>query len=79
MVHCVKGSCHRIVSGYQHMILNTLDDVEQTKGTYYCTVVVVQKTQVDLAVQVYGWKIVERKYVKGETGYSGVAILNELH
>lgn len=43
-------------------------------GTYSCAVVVAQKTQVDLAVQVNGWKVGKGENPEGESGHSGTAI-----
>ena len=48
-------------------------------GTYSCAVVVAQKTQMDLAVQVDGWKIDKGENHEGESGCSGIAILNQLY
>lgn len=48
-------------------------------GTYSFAVVEAQKTQVDLAVQVDGWKVGKGEYPEGESGHSGFAILNQLN
>lgn len=47
--------------------------------TYSCALIVAQKAQADLAVQVDGWKIGEGENVEGETSHSGIAILNQLY
>lgn len=48
-------------------------------GTYSCAVVVLQETQVDLAMQVDGRKVGEGEHPEGESGHSGDAVLNDLH
>lgn len=48
-------------------------------GTYSCAVVASEKTQVDLAVQVDGWKIGKGENREGESSHCGIAILNQVY
>lgn len=47
--------------------------------TYSDALVVLQETQAGLTVKVDGWIIGKGENLEGETGLSGIAVLNQLH